>query len=235
MSQKPKLDKLNTGIKGLDDDLLMLFAIFEDKERLDCIKKAIADEGISTDEFSKIVPKSLINLSIVLTGSQFAYILGKTNKEAVDSVKKAKSLIEKHFANLFENENTQSVLNSKATREERKHAESITDERVMGIAHYFIWEDNPPELTPAVRVAFKNQKKKILLNTRFDWIDLGCMVENLSEIFLDLLEKGKPLAELGQLDLSDSQNVAEKIEETLVNLQKAKDLMPVYKAKTDSE
>jgi hypothetical protein len=225
------LDRIKTGIKSLDVDLRELFTICDDKNKLSNIKKAIANKNVSSEEFSKIVPESLIRLSIYLTGSQFAIALEKINKEAVDLVKKAKSLIEKHFANLFENKIAKSILTKKVT-EEGEHVESLTDEVIRGFGYYFMWENDPPELQPAVRLSLKNRKRKILLNTRLDWEDLSLFLKNVSEIFVELLEKGKTLTELGQIDLSDSQQVLKNIEETLENLQKMKEIMPVYKSKT---
>ena len=229
-----KLDKLSTGIKGLDADLQELFAICEDKKKLDTIKQAIANKDISSEEFSKIVPKVLITFSLFLTGPQFIFFLDDINEGAVGLVKEAKSLIEKHFGNLFENENAKSML-KKMTGGEREYEESLADETISGIAHYLIWEDVPPELTPAVRMAFKNRKKKILLNTRLDWEDVTFVLRGLSEIFVELLEKGKPLAELGQLDLSYYPKVVKNVEETLGNLRKMKEIMPIYKAKTETD
>lgn len=230
-----KLDKIKTGIKGLDDDLRELFAIFEDKKKLNTIKKAIANKDISSKEFIKIVPEVLIRLSHFLAGSQFEILLEKVDRGAIDLVQEAKSLIEKHFGNLSENKIAKSMLERAMTKEEREHIESLTDETIQGIAYYLIWEDDPPELTPAVRIAFKNRKRKILLNTRLDWDDLSFLLRVLSGIFVELLEKGKPLAELGQLDPSYSKIVVKNIKETLGNLRKMKEIMPIYKAKTETD
>jgi len=154
------LDKLSTGIKGLDDDLRELFAVCEDKEKLDTIKQAIANKDISSEEFSKVVPEILIRFSLFLTGAQFILLLDDINEEAVGLVKEAKSLIEKHFGNLFENENAKSML-KKMTEGERDGGESLADEVIRRVAYYFMWEDDPPELTPAARLAFMNRKRKI--------------------------------------------------------------------------
>lgn len=232
MSQK--LDKVKTGIKGLDDDLRELFAICEDKKKLNTIKQAIVNKDISSEEFSKVVPKSLIKFSFFLTGPQFIFLLDDIYEEAVGLVQEAKSLIEKHFGNLFQNENAKSIL-KKITEGEQDGGESLADELIRRVGYYFMWEDDPPELTPAVRIAFKNRKRKILLNTRLDWGDFSLILKNLSEIFFELLEKGKPLAELGQIDLSGSQEVVKNIEETLGNLKKTKKIMPIYKAKTETD
>ncbi len=230
-----KLDKLSTGINSLDDNLRELFAICEDKKKLDTIKQAIADKDISSEEFSKVVPKVLIELSIILNGPQSILLLDKIKDGSVGLVKEAKSLIEKHFGNLFESKIARSMLMSEVTKEEREHIEYLTDETIQGIGYYLIWEDNPPELTPAVRIAFKNRKHKMLLNTRLDWEDFSFLLKILSEIFVKLLEKGKPLAELGQIDLSVSEKVAKNIEEALGNLQKMKEIMPIYKAKPETD
>lgn len=229
-----KLDEVKTGMKDLDNDLRELFALCEDKKKLSTIKEAIANKDISIEEFTKVVPKSLVAFSFLLTGPQFILLLDDINEEAVGLVKEAKSLIEKHFGNLFENKITKSIL-KKIIGGEQEHIESLVDETIQGIAHYLVWEDEPPELTPATRIAFKNRKSKILLNTRLDWEDFSFFLKNLSKIFVELLEKGKPLAELGQLDLSYSQKVAENIEETLGNMQKTKEIMPIYKAKTETD
>jgi len=229
-----KLDKLNTGIKGLDDDLRELFAICEDKKKLNTIKQAIANKDISSEEFSKVVPEHLITFSFFLTGPQIIFLLDSINEEGVGLVKEAKSLIEKHFGNLFENENAKSIL-KKMTEGEQDGGESLADEVIRRVQYYFMWEDDPPKLTPAVRMALKNRKRKILLKTRLDWEDFSLLLKNLSEIFVELLKRGKPLAELGQIDLSDSEKIAKNIEETLGNLQKIKEIMPIYKAKTETD
>ena len=181
-----KLDEVKTGMKDLDDDLRELFAICEDKKKLSTIKEAIANKDISSEEFSKIVPKSLIAFSFLLSGPTFIFLLDDIKEEAVGLVKDAKSLIEKHFGKLFENKNAKSIF-EKMTEEESGHEESLADETIRGIGHYFIWEDDPPELTPAVRMAFKNRKKKILLNTRLDWDDFSFLLQGLSGIFVKLL------------------------------------------------
>jgi hypothetical protein len=232
MSQK--LDNVKTGIKSLDDDLRELFAICEDKKKLNTIKQAIANKDISSEEFSKVVPKSLIAFSFFLSGPTFIFLLDDIKEEAVGLVKDAKSLIEKHFGKLFENQNAKSIF-KKMTDEESEHEESLADETIRGIGYYLIWEDEPPELTPAARVVFKNRKKRILLNTRLDWEDFSFIMKKLSDIFVELLEKGKPLAELGQIDLSVSKEVVKNIEETLEILQKMKEIMPIYKAKTETD
>ena len=229
-----KLDKLKTGSKGLDDDLRELFAICVDKKKLNTIKQTIDNKDISSEEFSKVVPKSLIRLTVSLTGPQFTFLLDDIYEESVVLVKEAKSLIEKHFGNLFKNENAKSIL-TKMKEGERDGGESLADEVIRRIQYYFLWEDDPPKLTPAVRMALSNRKRKILLKTRLDWEDFSLILKNLSEIFVELLEKGKPLAELGQIDLSDSQEVVKNIKETLGNLQKIKKVMPIYKAKTETD
>ena len=91
MSQK--LDELKTGIKGLDDDLRELFAICEDKKKLDTIKQAIADKDISSEEFEKVVPEVLLTFSLTLAGPQFTILLDEINEEVVGLIKKAKRVI----------------------------------------------------------------------------------------------------------------------------------------------
>ncbi len=232
MSQK--LSELNTGSQSLDDDLRELFAICDDTKKLNTIKQAIADTDISSEKFSQVVPELLTRLSILLSAPQFIIVLDRINKEAVGLVEEAKSLIEKHFANLFENEHAKSYLKQR-TKEEEESEPSLADEVIRGFSYYFIWEGNSPELTPAVRIAFKNQKKEILLQTGLDWEDFSLHLNNLAKLFVILLEKGKPLAELEQVDLSDSQKVLKNIEQTLDNLQKIKEIMPIYKAKTETD
>ena len=225
-------DKINTGVQGLDGDLRELFSICDDKKKLNTIKQAIANKNISSENFSKVVPEVLIRLSFFVSEPQFSINLKRVNKEAVDLVKKAKSLIEKHFGNLFKNKIAKSILEKKMTEEE---SETLSDEIIRGIGYYFTWEHEPPELTPTIRISLKNKRRKILLNTRLDWEDFSIFLKNLSKLFVELLEKGKPLAELGQIDLSESEKVLKDIEETLENLQKMKEIMPVYKAKNKTD
>lgn len=229
------LDNLSTGVKGLDKDLRELFVICEDEKKLDTIKQAIANKEISSEEFSKVVPDVLVKLSYYLDGPRFVILSEQVNEEAIDLCKDAKLLLEKHFGNLFENENAKSMLRSNVTTKAREQIDSLADETIRGIGYYFMWEDDPPELTPAVRIAFKNKKGKILLNTRLDWDDFSFLVSNLAEILVELLEKGKTLAELGQIDLSYSQKVLKRIEETSETLQKTNEIMPIYTADTETD
>ncbi len=234
LNMSQKLNELKTGIKSLDDDLRELFGICEDKKKLSVIKKAIAKKDISSEEFSKIVPESLIRLSFVLTGPpQFVLLLEQINEEAVSLVEEAKSLIEEHFGSLVQNKNAKSIF--KKIIKEGEQEESLADKVIRGVKYYFVWEGEPPELTPAVRVALVNRKRKILLDTGLDWEDFSLLLKNLSEIFVELLEKGKPLAESGQVDLSDSKEASESIEKALASLKKIKKIMHIYKAKTETD
>ena len=140
MSQK--LDKLKTGIKGLDDDLRELYAICEDNKKLTDIKQAIVNKDISSEEFTKVVPESLVNISLFLGGPQFIFLLDNINEEAVDLVKEAKSLIEKHFGNLFENKNAKLIANKMAGGEDG--GEYLIDEVIRRVGYYFSWEGEPP-------------------------------------------------------------------------------------------
>lgn len=224
---------LKTGIKGLDKDLKVLFDICESK-KLVTIKNAIANKKISNDDFAKVVPESLVRLALALTGPQFNLFLDDVYKNSIPLVKQAKSLIEKHFGNLFENEAAKSLL-KKHTEEPEDKGESLADKVISRVSHYRVWEGNPPELTPAVHIGFKNKKGKILFDSTLDWEDLSFVLEALAEVLAGLLDKGKSLAKDKQIDLSDAQKVGERIRKTLEEFEKIKKLAPTYKIKIEGE
>lgn len=227
MSKNKKV--LKTGNKQLDADLKELFEICE-SEKLNTIKKAIADKDISIDDFVKLVPESLIRLSSNLVGAQFNLLVEKLSGDCIPLITKAKSLIEKHFGNLFENEGAKSIL-KKEMRESDIHEESLADKAISAVAYYREWYGTPPELTPSVEMGFKNKKGKILWDVSLDWEDLSFLLEALSEILNGLLDKGKPLAEHELINLSDTKKIGERIRKTLESFENIKKLAPIYKIK----
>lgn len=220
---------IKTGIKQLDEDLNGLFELCE-SNRLDTVKKAIANKSITSEEFAKIVPESLIRLSMLLIGPQYNLFIENINEASIQSLEQAKSLLEKHFANLFENKAARSAL-KKEVQAPPKIEETLSDKAISGIGYYCKWDGTPPELMPAIHISFKNKKRKILLDSILDWDDLIFLLEALTSAFVVLLEKGKSLAELEQLDLSDAPKVGERIGRTFQEFQKVKNLANAYKVK----
>jgi hypothetical protein len=217
-------------MKGLDQDLKELFEICQTK-RLDTIKRAVANSELSSEDFLKIVPKSLIRLSANLTGPGFNLLLEEVYDDSIHLLREARSLIEEHFGNLFENPAARSVL-SKEREIRDKVEDSLADSSISGFNYYCIWTSSAPELTPAVRIGMKNRKGKLLLDTTTDWRELSYLLQGFTEIFVELLEKGKALAETGQIDLSDAEEVGERIGKTLESFRKIEELGPSYKIKT---
>lgn len=222
---------LKTGDKQLDADLKELFEILG-SEKLNTIKKAIANKEISIDDFAKVVPESLIRLSYILTGARFNLLVEKLSEDSIPLITKAKSLIEKHFENLFENKSARSIL--KKTIERDVSEDSLADKSISGVGYYRVWIGSPPELTPAVQMGFKNNKGKILWDVTLDWDDLSFLLEVLTRVLDGVLDKGKSLAENEQIDLSDSETIGERIRKSLETFENIKKLAPIYKIKIES-
>jgi len=223
----------DTGFKELNDDLKELFEICEG-DKLNAIKDAIANKELSSDEFAKVVPKSVIRLSSFLVGPQFHLFVESVRKDSIPLIREAKSLIEKHFLSLFEHEAARSLLKEEM-KEGPSHEESLHDKGISGVTHYRIWAGSPPELTPAVCIGFKNKKGKILWESKLDWDDLSFLLDALAKILFDLLDEGKSLVECKQIDLSDAQKVGERIENTLEHFENIKKLAPTYGIKIGKE
>jgi hypothetical protein len=223
--------KIRTGIEQLDEDLIGLFELCDDNNRLDAVKNAIANKDITTEEFAKIVPESIVRLSVALNGPQYnLFLLEKIREDSISLVEQAKNLLDKHFPNLFENKAAKSTL-KKEMAEPPESEESLADKVISGVGYYCKWDGAPPKLTPAIHISFKNKKRKILLDSVLEWDDLSFVVETLTGAFVDLLEKGKALVELGQLDLSEAAKVGERIGRTFEDLEKVKKLAHSYKVK----
>lgn len=220
------LKKFETGSKELDNDLKELFDICE-SDKLDTVKQAILNKELSEEDFSKVVPVSLIRLSFLLTGPQFNILLEKIHKDSIPFVKKAKSLLEVHFNNLFDSKPAKSLMEDMISQPQDV-GEALGDKVVSRITHYFVWEGSPPKLTPAVHLGFKNRKGKLLFDTRVDWDDLSSILEKLSGIFSELLERGKSLAKSRKVDLDYASDVKDRVIRILENFKKIQDVLPTY-------
>lgn len=221
---------VRTGLKELDADLNELFRICESK-KLANIKKAIANKTLSNDDFRKVVPESLLRLAASLPYPQFNLLLENVHEGSIPLIKRAKSLIEEHFGDLFEHKAAKSLLKNMGKSEGK--GESLADKTISGIGYYCSWAGSPPKLIPVVHIGFKNKNGKILFDSTLDWEDLSFLLEALAEVLAGLLDKGKSLAEAKQIDLSDAQKTGERIRKTLEEFEKIKKLAPTYKIKIE--
>lgn len=229
--------KISTGDRQFDKDIEELFDICKgDKnQRLVNICKAIEDKDISQEDFASVVPESLIRLGFALTGSAYEIILDKVQDSSRILVKKAKELFEKHFSKLYEHPVAKSLASSVMGESgERETLQKNTCNTISGMTYMFTWNSTPPGLIPSVRIGFRDMRGKIILDSLADWEELSYIIESLTELLSELMNRSKSLAELEQIDLSDSRKVGERIAKTKEYLKKIEALAPTYKIKIES-
>ncbi len=215
----------STGDQELDHDLMVLFKA-EESKRLEEYSKAASKCGIS-DEISSAIPKPILRLAYVLTGSQFAVIRSRVTDESRSLLDEAKQLIETHLPDLFASD---AVLEAIAPMGKSTHKHPLVDSMnvISSISPIFTWCGSPPKLLPSVRIGFMNQRNRMLLDSSFAWDDLAYVVAALADILAVLLDSSKSLAEAGQLDLSDAPRIRERLDELTASLDKIRELLPIY-------
>jgi len=228
----PSSTNIETGSEQLDADLKEFFEICK-SDKLEAIKEAISNEGLSSAEFGEIVPNSLIRLVGILSGVQFNFLVESMRKESIPLLREARSLMEEHFGNLLEHKAAREALR-KDIKASLDSEESMADKSISAVTFFHTFAGSPPELIPAVKIAFKNKKGKILLDSYLDWEDLSFLLKAFSRVLVELLEAGKALVDLNQLDLSDAEKVGESLTKTLSRLRKITELAPKFKVKVET-
>jgi hypothetical protein len=219
--------QINSGVKGLDKDLVEFLGLCE-SERLEPVKNAIKNKNASPEELEKLIPNSIIRIIVALSGLQYHFLLDRVHKESIPFIEKARSLIEKHFGDFFENHAVRTLV-SRVVEQNEDEEESLEDNCVNSISYFLTWEDGPPELTPSAMIGLKNKKGKILCDIRAGWDNLSYLISALSQVLVNLLENGKVFADKGQIDLSDSENVARHIKKLSEQIDEIKKIAPAYK------
>jgi hypothetical protein len=120
-------------------------------------------------------------------------------------LKKAKSLIGKHFPNLVQHPGAKAIIYEFAQSRPKDKEERLEEgSEITSFDWYYVWGgvEGPPKLRPGVHLFFRNRDKKLLLESQLDWTNLGFLAASLTGIFRHLMEKGKILAEKQMLDVS---------------------------------
>ena len=89
---------------------------------------------------------------------------------------------------------------------------------------------SPPDLTPAVRIAFRDKQRKVLLDSLLNWNDLLFVSKALADSAADAFESSKKLAELDLLDIDDDdrKKLAKHINDLGRHLDRLRKAAPVY-------
>lgn len=238
MSDTNKRQEIITGSIELDEDLQALFELLSESTKVNTVKEAISDSSLTFEQFIDVVSPDIVRLSSsLLTKEKYAKLLKSLPENAIATVKKAKSMIEKNFGDILNHPAIKSILRD-GQRDEKSETETLTGDAfntIEDITWVQTWRKTRSGLLPTARLGLQNNRGKILLDSTLDWEQLSYMIYRLMQVFSNLLENAKAAVELEQLDLSDRDRLAREIrymQELLDNITK---FASYYKIKVEKK
>jgi len=231
-----EIEKINTGLDSLDEDLRNLFEIASDPKMIESIKQAIDNRDISAQEFVKIVPLALVRLTLLTNDFFYHAVKTRIKVEAHELVDKARHFIENNFPTIQTHPITQPFIEGAIQKYGHGIEQKIFNvNTITQISSIISWFGKPPELIPTVRVSFLDERDRILLDSTMEWDDLIYMIEALTKIAQGLFECGRGLAEMNLLKITNPEKMAGRINNIQGYLNQIKDLFSIYKIELPSE
>jgi len=224
--------RINTGITELDRDIEELFEAAE-KNQLQELSRAVS--SLPEQELVELLPDGILRLAFVLSSDRFDELRSEAEEESRPTLDRAKRLVEEHFPNLFQSAAAEKAI-ARLAVDSQKDLHPLADSMnvISSISPLYGWVGAPPALRPIVRIGFMNQKRRMLLDSSFDWDDLAYVLAALAKVLAGLMEAGKPLAEAKQLNLSDASRVAERLSQLEGSLDRVRKLYSLYGIATEA-
>jgi hypothetical protein len=224
---------INTGIKALDADLRELFDANTPKKRQE-IKAAIGNYELSKEELFEVVPQAIFRVVVGLRSpSAFKMLLEGLNEGSRQHLEKAREIVEQHFVDILKHPAlAQMSLGAEDDDDDDHRFASDVLNSVAKIKHMPQWKGQAPKMSPASRVAFFGVDQNILLDSVFDWDDYLFVAEALLGMLVCEMKSGKPLAELGQVELPDKKTMQKRVQAIQDNLVAIKELSVIYRFDT---
>ena len=146
-------------------------------------------------------------------------------------MEKARSLVREHFPDIDSHPAVLEFVKPEiAAAQSQKEAESLQLNVISRLGGMSTLLGSPPNLTPAVRIAFRDKRGKLLLDSLLSWDDVLFVGQALTDIAADEFESSKKLAELDLLDLDDDdrKKLAKHINDLGRHLDRLRKAAPVY-------
>ncbi len=200
----PELN-IDTGRSELDGDLRVLFDLHE-SGRLADIRSELVSAELSLKQFTEKVPGELLRIGTALSNPlNYTAVLDEVADKARPILENARQIVETELTEILSHPLGFKHLDRflKAERDEKKPLSGLAKSlHVVGaIDGALQWLGEPPELAPAVRIAFLNREREVLLDTSLHWNDLFYVIGGLLTIATRSLEAGRVLHDKGQLAL----------------------------------
>lgn len=222
---------IKTGVDQLDGDLRALFDLVG-SDSLRKIKEAVANEELSPKDFEKIFPRRVLRLALALTQPlNFKLILEQCEDGAHELLEEARCLIREHFPDIDSHPAVFEIIKPEiAATQEQKKGETFQLNVISRLTLMSTFVGPAPNLTPAVRIAFRDKSGKLLLDSLMNWDDVLFVSQALADVAADEFESSKKLAELDLLDLDDDnrKELAKHINKLGRHLERLRQAAPVY-------
>lgn len=224
---------IDTGSEWIDGLLRELFDICSSKKRLQEIKAAIDDDSLSTHEFFRVVPESLLPLVLLLRSpTQYKGLLKEVKNDSLPLIEEAKRLVNEHFRGIISHSASLSKMESTTVEHEEETSEEEQTpredhlKRIAAIDYAPMWSGKPPKLQPVVRLFLMDVGRNLLLDTTLEWDRSLFVVDGIVKIVADEMEAGTGLN--GQLAPMEKAEFSQIIRQLEVNLDRIRDLAPHY-------
>lgn len=220
--------EIETGIPVLDDDLRVLFAM-QERGELSALRDILANPKLTETDFDRRVPAALLRLSMgLLAPGNFKEMTKLISESSRPLLEQARQVLSAELSNLQSHALAQKRLRQ-LSRPEPFTAPLVQSMHVITRVHSIdTWLGTPPNLRPAVQVAFADKEGALLLNTLLDWDDLFFVAYSLLKVAAQSMDRGKPLFEHGQIKFEDEWRIPERIRDIGQALAKIQALAPYY-------
>lgn len=222
---------ITTGIDEVDRDITAFFALIQ-SERFQPTKSAAADKALSLVKLRELIPEEVIRLVLALADpAGFAILMENCKEDARQNLERARILVQEHFGELRSHpaviEMIKQMLSGLQPKDE---PERLRLNSISGIGYMPMYLGTPPKQNPAVRVAFRDNRRKLLLDSLLDWDDLLYVSKALADVAADEFEAAEKLYRAGMLDIDEKYRakLGAHLRELAKHVGRLQQIAPVY-------
>lgn len=179
-------DNSSTGIEELDRDLDAYFALLK-SPRLGDVADLFKDESRSIADIRAVMSDGIIKLLLVLADPiSYSVLIKRCNESGKRRLEDAHKSVKKHFPRIRYHPAIVDFAAQAAGSDARDDdKEELKFNTISSIGHARFYFGEPPNLLPVLRIAFRNNRGKLLLDSTMDWDDMLFVSKVLANILVD--------------------------------------------------
>ncbi len=209
------LDKINTGVSELDEDLKIFFQLIQQGEKVEEIKELISEKNISREEFFKEIPEAFLNLLQLFLEDRFEKNIFEFPEDQQKYLKRVEEIFDEYFHDFLEHPHTKQFI-KKRQEDIQKNMEmkKVIDKsasKVEAVTGYINWEGTPPDLIPQKYVVLLGPDNEILFSSNFTITQMLFLAQQFTDNVLALIAQSKDLEDFQYIDTDELDGVKDRL------------------------